>query len=63
MKTTIVITWWENEDQDSIPENVQGTLEQEALEQIIKQRRDWYTGGELSAEVDDIQYNGIWEVK
>ena len=63
MKTTIVITWWENEGQDSIPENVQGALEENALEQITKQRKDWYTGGRLYAEVDDVQYNGMWEVK
>ena len=63
MKTTIVITWWENEGEDSIPENAQGALEEYALEKITKLRKDYYVSGELFTEVDGVQYNGVWEAK
>ena len=62
MKTTIEFTWW-HDDSEDVPENDQYELIEYALRIINVRINDGYIAGELALRIDDIYYNGLWDLK
>ena len=51
--------WWRDGEID--PEHVTD-LEEHAMERITDMRKEGYTSGELSCNIDDVEYTGWWEM-
>jgi len=61
MKISIVFEW-ENEGLD-VPENHKSELIEHALERITEQEKEGFFYGELYCTIEDILYDGHWEIK
>lgn len=60
MKDTITFRWW-NDEIEQIDFETSEILEASAREQIKEMQKEDYTSGELTENVNGIEFRGWWE--
>ena len=60
-KETITYKWW-NEELKEISSEHQEALEEVANEHIAEMKANGYTSGQLTENINDVEYVGWWEM-
>lgn len=63
MTTIIKIEWWDENNNNELPENNQLELREHAINRIAEMSKDGYTSGELRYDIDNQHYDGWWKLK
>jgi len=61
-KIIIMFRWWRGDTEQHVIEEHINQLDREALDRVTSMAEEGYGSGGLIANIDDIDYQGWWEV-